>query len=232
MTEYAASTHPGLKRSHNEDCYLADPELGLYLVADGVGGHAHGEIASAIVRDTLSADLREGRSLLEAIRHSHRAILEEIDSTDNTPGMGSTVVALQLTGGNYEIGWVGDSRAYLFDGHLTQLSSDHSSVGELLQRGLISPEEAASHPQRNILSQSLGVSAGMELDPGHLHGTLAAGQQLLLCSDGLSDELSDAEITHIMAQQAAPREQVQSLLKAALAAGGGDNITVVIVGPY
>ncbi len=229
MTSFSADSHPGHKRSHNEDCYSGDPDLGLWLVADGVGGHADGEVAAAIVRDILNSDVAGGASLVDAIHHSHRVILEEIDSRADS-NMGSTVVAAQIDAPNYEIAWVGDSRAYLFDGDLKQLTRDHNPVSEMLSRGALTPEQAATHPERNVLSQSLGVSDAIEVAPGRIRGELDPGQQLLLCSDGLTDELSDLEITEIMRREASSKAQVNALIKGALDAGGRDNVTVIVVG--
>lgn len=229
MSAFAAKSHPGHKRSHNEDCYLTDGDLGLFLVADGVGGHADGEIAAAIVRDTLREDVRNGGGLVESIHRSHRAVLDEISRREES-NMGSTVVAALVKDGEYDIAWVGDSRAYYYDGELKQITRDHNPVSEMLARGALTPEQAAAHPERNVLSQSLGVSESIEVAPGRIRGELQPGQQLLLCSDGLSDEISDARISHIMQEQPTPREQVDALVEAALGAGGRDNITVVVVG--
>lgn len=230
MTEFAANTHTGLKRTGNEDCFHADPERGLFLVADGVGGHARGEVASDIARKTVQQQINSGATLRDAILESHEAILSEITHDDGRAGMGSTVVAVKLERDTFELGWVGDSRAYLWDGDLTQLSQDHNQVSEMVQRGEISPEDASRHPDRNILTQSLGVSRNMHIKPGKLSGMLKSGQQLLLCSDGLTDEVPDQQIAQIMAVCNNPQDQVDALLSAALAAGGRDNITVVIVG--
>jgi PPM family protein phosphatase len=229
MTSYFADTHPGHKRTHNEDCYSGNPELGLWLVADGVGGHADGEVAAAIVRETLKSDLTHGKSLIDAIHHSHSEILTEIASREES-NMGSTVVALKLEGQNYEIAWVGDSRAYLFDGGLRQITRDHNPVSEMLARGALTPEQAAVHPERNVLSQSLGVSDTISVAPGRIRGELEPGQQLLLCSDGLTDELNDQRIAEILSSESSPQAQVESLIQGALEAGGRDNVTVVVVG--
>ena len=230
MRPFAADTHAGLKRSQNEDCYEADPELDLWLVADGVGGHSCGEIASDIVRTTIRDEIAQGSKLVAAIEHSHGAILEEIEHTASTRGMGSTVVALLMDGDNYELAWVGDSRAYLWDTRLQQLSSDHNRVSELLANKIITSLEAARHPQRHVLTQSLGVSDKMMLQPGHQQGSLSAGQQILLCTDGLTDELSDIAIARLMAVKKTPQAQVDALIQAALDAGGSDNVTAVILG--
>lgn len=231
MTAYFANTHPGLKRGHNEDCYQADAELGLWLVADGVGGHADGEVASAIARDTVQQDLSCGASLVNAIHRAHATILAEIKSRDHS-NMGSTIVALQLRAENYEIAWVGDSRAYLFDGDLRLLSRDHNPVSELLALGAITPDQAAVHPERNVLTQSLGVSETIVVTPGLVCGRLRPGEQIMLCSDGLSDELSDEGIATLLRENDSPQSQVEALIEAALKAGGRDNITVVVVGQH
>ncbi len=230
MTASYADSHPGHKRSHNEDCYEANPEIALWLVADGVGGHANGEVASAIVRDTLTSDLHKGGGLVDAINHAHAVILGEIESGPAN-NMGSTVVALRTEGERYEIAWVGDSRAYLFDdGALKQLTRDHNPVSEMLARGILTEEQAANHPERNVLSQSLGVSSELKVKPDRIRGEFHPGQQFLLCSDGLTDELSDREICTLLAQHESPAEQVAALIAAALEAGGRDNVTVVVVG--
>lgn len=231
MTQFAASTHPGLKRDHNEDCYEANPELGLWLVADGVGGHSHGEVASGIVRDRIRDGLAAGRSLLETVQDAHQGVLGEIAQRDSASNMGSTVVALRLQGDDYEIVWVGDSRGYAFDGTtLHQLTRDHNPVSELQRRGILTPEQAAVHPDRHVLTQSIGVSSEISAKPDRVTGTLKPGEQIILCSDGLSDELTDAGIAEIMSREATPQAQVDALINGALTAGGSDNVTIVIVG--
>ncbi|MEH6586403.1 MAG: protein phosphatase 2C domain-containing protein [Halioglobus sp.] len=230
MRAFSADSHPGHKRGHNEDCYKANPEQQLWLVADGVGGHSNGEVASAIVRDTLDKDLAKGSSLVDAIHHSHAEILAEIASREGS-NMGSTVVALHLRGDEYEVAWVGDSRAYLFDGsNLKQITRDHNPVSEMLARGAITVEQAANHPERNVLSQSLGVADTIIVSPDRIRGELHTGQQILLCSDGLTDELNDRQIEQTMSACKNPDEQVKALIQGALDSGGRDNVTVVVVG--
>jgi PPM family protein phosphatase len=230
MRDFSADTHPGHKRSHNEDCYKANPAQGLWLVADGVGGHSNGEVAAAIVRDTLDKDLTAGSNLIDAIHHSHAEILEEIANREGS-NMGSTVVALQLRDNDYEIAWVGDSRAYLFDGNnLKQITRDHNPVSEMLARGVITPEQAANHPERNVLSQSLGVADTITVAPDRIRGELHKNQQIMLCSDGLTDELSDEQIKQAMINGTTPDAQVKALIQGALDSGGRDNVTVVVVG--
>ena len=139
-------------------------------------------------------------------------------------------VALLLQGNDYEVAWVGDSRAYLWSNRLQQLSKDHNRVSELLANKVITPEQAVNHPDRHVLTQSLGVSERIILKPGVIKGTLRDGEQILLCSDGLSDELSDTVIANIMHDQQSPHAQVSKLIEAALNAGGNDNITAVVIG--
>jgi protein phosphatase len=230
MIPFAARTPPGLRREANEDNYSVDEALGLWIVADGLGGHASGEIASAIACEVISRAVRGGASLTDAIAQAHRALLEEIERRDLESNMGTTVVALRLHNRDYQIAWVGDSRAYLYDGSLRQLTADHSAISELLQKGAIDARKAATHPQRHALSRSLGVSETNESEAGVVSGTLKANQQLLLCTDGITDELSDAQILGELRINGSPDEQADALVKAALASGARDNLTLVLVG--
>lgn len=231
LRQFAAATHPGLKRNGNEDCYAADATLGLWLVADGVGGHASGEVAAAIVKSTVTREFSRGETLLDAIRHAHTEVLKEIARRETPTPMGSTVVALSIVDNDYTIAWVGDSRAYLHDGvDLQQLTRDHSHARDLLDRGILSPEDVDRHPDRHALTQSIGVSSDIKLDIGERCGRLATGQQILLCSDGLTDELTDNKIAQQLNRHPTAQAQVDALVDAALKAGGHDNLTVVIVG--
>ena len=220
-----------MKRDGNEDCFVADGSLGLWLVADGVGGHSCGEVAAAIVAATITEEVARGRPLATAIHQAHAEVLREIASRDTNTRMGSTVVALLLADADYTLAWVGDSRAYLWDGvELVQLTRDHSHVRDLVDRGMLASEDIKSHPERHALTQSIGVSRDMQLDLGQLLGQLEAGQQILLCSDGLTDELPDSEIAQQLRHNSSTQGQVDGLVNAALHAGGRDNVTAVIVG--
>jgi serine/threonine protein phosphatase PrpC len=226
-------THPGLSRKRNEDSYLVAPELGLWIVADGMGGHQAGEVASSIVVRELFSSIKQGKALSIAIESVHREIQAAAAHGRGKQGMGSTVVALKLVGLRYEIGWVGDSRAYLWNGRLQQLTKDHSYVQLMLDNGLINETEALTHPYRNVISRGLGVGGAeknhVEVDT--LSGTLNEGDSLLLCSDGLTKEISDQEIAKILLETGDNQSKVDHLIVAALAAGGRDNITVVLVSP-
>jgi protein phosphatase len=230
LPSHAAATHPGLQRKFNEDRYAAEDGLGLYLVADGMGGYASGEVAAEIVRDTLLGEVSRGTDLADAIHRSHELVLEEIARRDVDARMGTTVVALLLEGGDYTIAWIGDSRAYLWDGsELRQLTRDHSYVHALVERGSLASEEARSHPDRHALTQSIGVSREMELRPGIEHGSLQPGERILLRSDGLTEDLSDTELARQLGRHDSVQDQAEALVNAALRAGGRDNVTVLVV---
>lgn len=230
MIEFGHGSHVGLRRDHNEDTYLADADLGLWLVADGMGGHEHGEVASALARDAILSEVAAGRSLAEAIRKADEIIIRHSRGRGGGLPMGTTVAAARVRDDQFEAAWVGDSRVYLWNGTLKQISQDHSYVRELIEQGAISPEQARTHPHRNLVTQALGVT-----DPEHLRvetvrGELKPGMQLLLCSDGLTEEVDDITIERILARtDLSAQECVDHLLVAALDAGGSDNITVILL---
>jgi protein phosphatase len=233
--DYVCGTHPGLVREVNEDAYFADPDLGLWVVADGMGGHQAGEVASGIVVKELPVSVRKGESLADAIDIAHMLIKMASGESSATRHMGSTVVALKLEGLRYRIAWVGDSRAYLWNGHeLRRLTKDHSYVQLLLDLGMILEEEMFTHPSRNIISQGLGVGGGLD---GHsvkvdeVEGTLVVGDTLMLCSDGLCGEIREPVMSEIFAATGNNKVRLARLFEAALAKGGSDNITAILVSP-
>jgi len=231
MIEFGHLTHTGLRRELNEDTYYGDSELGLWLVADGMGGHEYGEVASALARETVVREIRQGSSLSQAIRTADEEIIRASrQRTDSLP-MGTTMVALRVSGNRFEVAWVGDSRAYLWrDGQLAQLSQDHSYVQELIQQGAITVDQARTHPQRNVVTQALGVTDPQNLNVETLAGELKPGMQLLLCSDGLTEEVDDGHIAQVLGHtECSAQECVDGLVAAALDGGGSDNITVVLV---
>jgi protein phosphatase len=230
MITIIGATHPG-QREHNEDCYATDAILGLGLVADGMGGYACGEVASDLVKTSIEIAAANNEGLSEAILKAHDAVQAAAELDESKKGMGSTAIAVKMNDLDYELAWVGDSRGYLWDGknELKQITRDHSYVESLLSSGAISYEEAINHPNRNLITQAVGVSAEGGLEIGCVHGRLVAGQQLLLCSDGLVDEVRDLEIARLMSDAESPEEAMNSLVRAAVVAGGHDNITVVIV---
>ena len=158
MIEFGHLSHVGLRRELNEDTYYGDAELGLWLVADGMGGHEFGEVASALARDAVVREVRAGRPLAEAIRRADEDIIKHSRQRAESLPMGTTMVALRIIDNRFELAWVGDSRAYLWNGQLRQLSSDHSYVQELIDQGAITAEQARAHPHRNVVTQALGVT--------------------------------------------------------------------------
>ncbi|TXH64081.1 MAG: serine/threonine-protein phosphatase [Thermomonas sp.] len=231
MIEFGHLSHVGLRRELNEDTYYGDSELGLWLVADGMGGHEYGEVASALARETIVREIRGGTPLAEAIRIADEDIIRCSKRRGDSLPMGTTVVAARVNGSRFEVAWVGDSRVYLWrDGALTQISQDHSYVQELIAQGAITADQARSHPHRNVVTQALGVTDPNQLNVETLSGELRPGMQLLLCSDGLTEEVDDRSIAKVLAhQECSAQECVDGLVAAALDGGGSDNVTVVLV---
>ena len=230
MIEFGHLSHVGLRRELNEDTYYGDVELGLWLVADGMGGHEFGEVASAIAREAIVGNVREGKSLVDSIRLADEQIIKHSRLRSEGLPMGTTVAAAKLVGNRFEVAWVGDSRVYLWNGSLCQLSQDHSYVQELIDQGAITAEQARSHPHRNVVTQALGVTDPDNLKVESITGELRPGMQLLLCSDGLTEEVDNNAISRILTQtQYSAQECVDHLVAAALDGGGSDNVTVLLV---
>jgi len=232
-------TNIGNVRQSNQDSGLALPEQGLFVVADGMGGHDGGEMASAMACHVIPQRIAQGDTLTEAFLAAHQAILADPISLQSPTGRapGSTVVAARVgTDGQVEAAWVGDSRIYLWrkrDGReqLLQVSRDHSVVQELVDAGIITPEQAKVHPHRNIITQVLGLETGEPLTVDVRRLTVAPGERLLLCSDGLNGEITNSDIQDWLGNTACSAQQVcQHLVDAALEAGGHDNVTVLVIG--
>lgn len=225
--DIGASTHVG-RRDHNEDSYLIDRELGLVIVADGVGGHQSGEVASAITCEVMQREIAAGCDLRTAIERANAGVLAAVQSGRGKAGMASTVVAARLTSSGYELAWVGDSRIYLWDGKLRLLSRDHSYVEQQVAAGLITREEARTHPRRNVILQAVGTATG-SLEIGTNRGRLAPGSCLLLCSDGITDPLDSPQLCELLGSDGDAQQISQRLVDAAFQAGGTDNITALLV---
>jgi serine/threonine protein phosphatase PrpC len=222
-------SHQGLVRTSNEDSYLLLPQLGTWAIADGMGGHNCGEVASAIAITVMHHSIVAGNSLTTAIEAAHRAIQEQAQKDINKEGMGTTIVALQMITDGYQIAWVGDSRAYLWRSGLKQLTKDHSYLQTILDQGLIDEETAKSHPYKNVITQALG-SFGMEsLQIDVIKEKWFKNDILLLCSDGLSREITDSKIETILAGDNKLKEKAELLLTEVLANGGSDNVTLILL---
>jgi PPM family protein phosphatase len=242
--EYASLSDRGRVRLNNEDaCGQFVPasreqleDMGaVFVVADGMGGHRGGEIASRIAVRTIlafySANADEDRSqaLTRAFREANNTILQESVADSTLFGMGTTCTAVALHRGRAYFAHVGDSRAYMMRaGQLTQLTRDHSIVGEMVRSGIISDEDARNHPRRNVITRSLGAQEDIAADTQAAPLALEAGDRFMLCSDGLTTYLADADIAEIM-EGDSPEEACKRLVKLANERGGRDNITVMIV---
>jgi serine/threonine protein phosphatase PrpC len=227
----AAETHVGVARANNQDSYATAP--GLVVVADGMGGHRGGEVASAIAAKEMIRrfDAPVLEALVTGVEHANRRILDEAAADPNLHGMGTTVVALGLIEVEDGVALgainVGDSRMYRLTGNvLEQLTEDHSLVEALVREGRITPAEAEVHPQRNIVTRALGVIEHVEVDSFHFVPKI--GDRYLLCSDGLFNEVDAQTIATILATEADPDVAVKQLVAAANQGGGRDNITTVI----
>jgi PPM family protein phosphatase len=232
-----AATDTGLVRTGNEDSSLRGRTL--LAVADGLGGHQAGEVASAIAIEAIAelegrqfAGPEEAReALVAAILQGNRAILDKASREPDSWGMGTTMTAAALVGDRQvQLAHVGDSRAYLMRERegLRQVTNDQTIVGELVRQGRLTPDEAAHHPQRSVVTRAVGLDPDLEVDtPPPLE--LAPGDQLMLCSDGLTDAVMDARLAEILGAGLDGQATCQALIDAANAAGGPDNITVVLL---
>jgi PPM family protein phosphatase len=230
QVSYGYATHEGAVRQVNEDHFCVLPDIGLFAVADGMGGHRGGRIASRVTVDQLLKYNQQGMDLVAAVQTIHHDIRKEAAGDPGLTGMGSTVVAMKIEDGRYEIVWVGDSRAYVWDGSLLKrLTRDHSYVQYLLDEGHITVRDIPDHPQRNIILQALGAEEMEEVAPDRVSGVLYQNEVILLCSDGLTAEIEENRIAEILSRGTPLQEAADRLVQAAIGAGGSDNITVILL---
>ncbi|MEY3655796.1 MAG: hypothetical protein RL114_154 [Actinomycetota bacterium] len=231
--KWGATTDVGMVRQQNEDAFHA--EENLYIVADGMGGHNAGEVASALAVTTVRSGARMGirtaDQFRELVQQANTAIYTASLDDSTQSGMGTTLTAAAVVPGEEPrilVANVGDSRTYLFRGGvLSRLSVDHSYVQELVNEGIITPEEARVHPRRNIVTRAMGIDRSVQVDVfSHLVRT---GDRLVLCSDGLVDEVADVDITRILTEHSDPQETAEALVMVANANGGRDNTTVIVL---
>lgn len=228
--EDSSLTHVGIVRPKNEDSHFSSPEQAVWLVADGMGGHENGKLASetlaAVVASVTLPNAIQAActALSETIAQANVAIFEQ--GRQLGVQMGTTAVALVLRGHEFGVVWAGDSRAYVFrDDTLIQLTRDHTQVEDMVERGLLDPAEAADHPMKHVLSRAVGVQAELALDA--VCDTALPRDVFLLCSDGLYGVVSDAEIAAVLRQRGPAA--AHALVSAALSGGGPDNVTVTLV---
>jgi protein phosphatase len=232
LLSWAGVTDTGRRRETNQDAFLA--EYPLFIVADGMGGHAGGEIASSSTVARLQAVVSAGEVDRAAIENAlELAVADIADHPETTDeGTGTTLTGVYLDGTGDEPQWValniGDSRVYLLrDDRLVQVTTDHSVVQELITAGKLSPEEAEGHPYSNVITRAVGAS---ELTaPDYITIDVRAGDRFVICSDGLTKELTDYGIQHFLRENSDPGDGVDAMLAAALENGGRDNVTLIIV---
>jgi protein phosphatase len=227
-----AATDVGLKRARNEDSFVMHPQAGLWAVADGMGGHGFGDVASRIAADALKglAAAPSGEALLEAVEQTVTAANREMRAYAAGQGhavMGTTLVALLFYGAHFACLWCGDSRAYLMrDGVLRQLTRDHSETQDLIDRGVLDPEEAKLWPRRGVLTRALGAMEAPELDL--VSDRWAPGDAFLLCSDGLTAHCEDSDLAAALAGDD-PQAVCDGLIALTLQRGASDNVTAIVL---
>ena len=237
--DVAAISDTGRVREGNEDSFLVDKDLFIFAVADGMGGHVAGEIASATAVEAVRASVASGTGIENAIRIAHGAVKKKSASEESLAGMGTTLTALGFSS-NKElvIAHVGDSRAYVihrgniddeknFHTELVRITKDHSLVEELVDAGEITEEEANVHPRRSVITRALGIDGDIEVDATPI--PFLKGDRYLLCSDGLTSMVRDDDIAQVLRSEKTPNDCASKLVSLANQAGGIDNITVLIM---
>jgi len=230
----ASRTDVGLKRKINEDSVLAESDRGLWAVADGMGGHDAGEVASTMVTDALRcvpavADIDEfAAKAIDALKDVNRALIALARSSERQQTIGTTVVGLAIANHSFRCFWLGDSRAYrIRDGELSRLTRDHSLVQDLVDAGMLTAEEAETHENANLITRAVGVAEVIE--PDIVGGDAAPGDRFLLASDGLTRLVPDSELAQEL-RSARLDEAADRLMEKALARGAPDNVSLIIVG--
>ncbi len=235
----AARTDVGVVRSGNEDNFYASAGSngGLFMVADGMGGHAAGEVASEMAVQIIARDLKDKgadswdaieKAMADSLRHANRLIHDRTLVETDKQGMGTTASVLLLSQGRYAIGQIGDSRVYLLrDGALTQVTKDHSYVQEQVDAGFLTLEQARYHPYSNVITRCVG--AGEEVEPDVFQGEIRPGDVFLIASDGLTGMVDDRRLHQLLLSRASPDRIVNALISEANGRGGLDNITAIVV---
>jgi len=233
----AGRSDVGVIRAGNEDNYIVVPERGIFVVADGMGGHAAGEVASEMAVDYMKRELgavanlgdeQVAERMRAAIRAANAAIFQRTLTELDKRGMGTTVTALALYDSRFLVGQVGDSRAYLLrDAVLTQVTKDHSYVQEQVDAGYLTPEQARNHPYSNVITRCVGANS--DVVPDVYAGAVQPRDLFLLASDGLTGMLEDSELARVLMADRTPQQKVDDLINEANRHGGLDNITAVVV---
>lgn len=231
---WSQATEVGLVRKQNEDSICVVPDMAFFAVADGMGGHLAGEVASRLAIESITLQLRDrggaevGKKLLEGARLANSRVYEISSRDVSCRGMGTTLTAAVISKRELVLVHVGDSRAYLIRGNkIVTITEDHSLVQEMLKLGGITKEQAREHPHRNVLTRALGTDPSVEVDLFRVG--LEKGDVVLLCSDGLNGLVEDEEIMKLVKSAPGPDQAVKSLVDLALDRGGNDNISVIVV---
>jgi PPM family protein phosphatase len=228
MLTAVALTDIGQIRNRNEDSFLLDQDASLFAVADGMGGHAAGDVASQTAIAAFAAAFAETRSVVLSVRSANRAVIERGLSEVGAGGMGTTLTAMHVTGNSALVAHVGDSRLYLLrNGELSQLTRDHTVAEEMVERGSLTRIEVMQHPANSMLTRSLGSRPDVQVD--ELHAQLEIGDVLMLCSDGLTSMVTDDDISEILQLEKSLADRAGALIEAANVRGGLDNITVLLI---
>jgi PPM family protein phosphatase len=223
---HGAATDIGRARKANEDSILVEPPL--FAVADGMGGHSAGDVASQTAVEVLSHEMAGDGSLAAAVKEANRKVFDRAQASSELSGMGTTMTAVVVTTGRIEIAHVGDSRVYLFrNGQLTRLTQDHTVLDRMVRQGKLRPEEARNHPQRSVLERALGVEPDVRIDVQTIDARPA--DRLLLCTDGLTGMLEESRIREILEAEPDPAAASGRLVAEAVEAGGHDNVSVIVV---
>jgi len=232
----AGRTDVGLKRSKNEDTFIVRPELNFCLVADGMGGAAAGELASRFFAETalevfLNNKNRTDEQMPTLVQKSfsmaNKKILDHVKVEPAHQGMGCTAELMAFIDGGFVLGHIGDSRTYRFrDGELKQMTKDHSLVQNMVDKGMITPEQARTHSHRNVILRAVGIEKNISLDL--IKGKTLSGDIYILCSDGLTDMVEDTLIKEVLLSNISLPQKVEGFIELAKLAGGSDNITVVL----
>ncbi len=226
VVSIAGQTHPGSREGPNEDAIGWDESRALAFIADGMGGHARGDVASQLVRKTLLEE-SANTSLLACVLKAHESVVQAARDNSAYLSMGSTVVAARVVERQAELAWVGDSRAYLWRASTLQaLTRDHSYLEVLRQQQRLSDTQMREHPNKHLVTQTLGLGSPQ---PSQAQLALHHGDWLVLCSDGLNEELTDAQIAEVLGGHQQPQAASEALVEAALAKGGRDNVSVVVL---
>lgn len=228
--ESAMLSHKGVSRENNDDKVYGSSELGLWLLSDGVGGLKQGEQASLYTVKEIRKSIANGSNLFNAVHSAHSVI--KAYNRHEEEDRGATVVAVYSKDEAYDIAWVGDSRAYLWNevtGELTQLTEDHTLVQKLLNAGLLEPSQVKHHPKRHVITQCLGIENDHQLNIGFLSREWDYGEHLLLASDGLYDELSRTELIGALRMQRNNQAKVEYMVSLACKNGGSDNVSVILI---